>query len=63
MKDETPMLAGVAAAVMYGAHWYLSDGFHTEIPIESETTSVGVGLAAVAFALVFIKAYIYKNDR
>jgi len=62
MPENWQNLAGIAAAVVFVAHDVLVSGFHEQIPIDGQATSVGVGLAALAAIGVYINAQVYDGQ-
>jgi len=61
MPDNWQNLAGIAAAVTFIAHDMLVSGAHEQIPLDGQTTSVGVGLAALAAIGVYVNARVYDS--
>jgi len=54
MINNWESFAALAAIAVYVAHDVLASGLHTEIPVGGETASIGVGLAALAAAGVYV---------
>ena len=62
MTDNWEILAALAAIAVYVAHDFLASGFHEDIPVGGETASIGVGLALLAAAGVYVNARIYDGQ-
>ena len=62
MPDNWETLAALAAIAVFVAHDFLVSGFHEQIPVGGETASIGVGLALLAAAGVYINARVYDGQ-
>jgi hypothetical protein len=61
MPENWENLAGIAAVAVFVVHDMLVSGLHSEIPVSGKATSVGVGLAALAAAGVYINHRVYES--
>jgi hypothetical protein len=52
------LLAGIAVFVSYRL---LENGLHEKVPLQSETASIGAGLAVLAIVGVGLNSYVYSE--